>query len=545
MLTTLPEYLDLILKLDRPQTNLFKADKFLDFLKRKDISINKDDLEYYDKKDVIRPILRLHKPLSNEWPLRYSTVDISICGLKEYYKMGLAEFPVADDFQPWKNYIDDHEEKVLQFYHPFQLISIRFSILDNYIPLRATSLESSNPENFKSLMDRLKHQSSKLMEASYKRSKEVIPKTGLLMLLGEIYGPLVKRMRIQHDISNLYKWYKWTSNKFSPKEILEFTGMSIEDIKGLYDYLCERAYHIDPLGNWFPLLQLMKVSAIGKLEGKALLSQDYYTLAYVLSNFIYQLTGEKMLDPDDMNDGTMGVWKKKIYGDPFDYDSRKTRNIILDNYLANRPFRLILVVEGDTEETIINLILEALAIDPDRDGFIIHNLRGQSNIKINLGTIYYLASKDFIDVFTILDNDHEADEIITRFNIGTERYHKWERDFEYDNFGVEAVVKYVNFELKQRGLRQISKNEVEKELSDTNKAMMNIVDILIARENRMKYEISKKLMCKSLILDRVTEIKEARKREKNWEPWFPIEHILKKVFGIFPELSFASTTVFG
>jgi hypothetical protein len=320
------------------------------------------------------------------------------------------------------------------------------------------------------------------MEASYKRSKEVIPKTGLLMLLGEIYGPLVKRMRIQHDISNLYKWYKWTSNKFSPKEILEFTGMSIEDIKGLYDYLCERAYHIDPLGNWFPLLQLMKVSAIGKLEGKALLSQDYYTLAYVLSNFIYQLTGEKMLDPDDMNDGTMGVWKKKIYGDPFDYDSRKTRNIILDNYLANRPFRLILVVEGDTEETIINLILEALAIDPDRDGFIIHNLRGQSNIKINLGTIYYLASKDFIDVFTILDNDHEADEIITRFNIGTERYHKWERDFEYDNFGVEAVVKYVNFELKQRGLRQISKNEVEKELSDTNKAMMNIVDILIARE---------------------------------------------------------------
>ena len=40
------------------------------------------------------------------------------------------------------------------------------------------------------------------------------------------------------------------------------------------------------------------------------------------------------------------------------------------------------MVEGDTEETIINLILESLAIDPDRDGFIIHNLVGQSNIKI-------------------------------------------------------------------------------------------------------------------------------------------------------------------
>ena len=111
------------------------------------------------------------------------------------------------------------------------------------------------------------------------------------------------------------------------------------------------------------------------------------------------------------------------------------------------------MVEGDTEETIINLILDALAIDPDRDGFIIHNLEGQSNININLGTIYYLASRDFIDVFTILDNDHEANEIITRYNIDTERYHKWKRDFEYDNFGVEAVIKYVNFEPETKGFK--------------------------------------------------------------------------------------------
>lgn len=321
--------------------------------------------------------------------------------------------------------------------------------------------------------------------------------------------------------------------------------MSIEDLKGLYNYLCGRGYFIDPLENWFPLLQLMKRSAIGKLEGKALLSQDYYALAYMLSNFIYQLTGEKMLDPDDMNDGISGEWKKRIYGDPFDYNSRKTRNIILDNYFASRPFRLILVVEGNTEETIINLILKALAIDPDRDGFIIHNLEGQPNIKINLGTIYYLARKDFIDVFTILDNDREANEIISKYNIDIERHHKWERDFEYDNFGVEAVVKYVNCELKQKGLKQISKNEVEKEISGTDKVMMNIIKILIQRENKVEYEINKKLMCKSLILDRITEIKEARIRGKNWEPKLPIEYILKKVFGIFPELSFVSTTIFG
>ena len=75
--------------------------------------------------------------------------------------------------------------------------------------------------------------------------------------------------------------------------------------------------------------------------------------------------------------------------------------------------------------------------------------------------------------------------------------------------------------------------------------MMNIIDILIKRENGTKYKISKKSMCKSLILGRVKEIEEARKRGKNWEPKLPIEHVLKNVFGIFPELSFASTAIFG
>lgn len=545
MLNTLPEYLDLILKLDHPQTNVIKADKFLEYLKRRDLSITKDDLEYYDKKDIIRPVLRLYKPPSKEEPSSYSIVNISIYSLKEYYKLGLAEFPVTGDFQPWKNHINNHKEKVLQFYHPFQLITFRHSVMNDFITLKAGNLESIGHQISKNFIDKLKQQSSKLIDESYKRSKEIIPKIGLLMLLGEVYGPLIKRMRTQHDISNMYKFYRWTNDKFSLQKILEYTGMSIEDIKALYKYLCGRGFYIDPLANWFPLLQLIKKSAIGKLEGKALLSQDYYTLAYMISNFIYELTGEKMLDPDDTNNGTRGEWKKKIYDNPFDYDSRKTRNNILDNYLSSRPFRLILVVEGDTEETIINLILEALAIDPDRDGFIIHNLEGQSNIKINLGTIYYLANKDFIDVFTILDNDHDADEIITEYSIDTERYHKWDRDFEYDNFGVEATVKYVNYELKQMNLKQLSKNKVEKELSSSNKAMMNIIEILIARENRIKYEISKKSMCKSLILDRVTEIKEARMRGEKWEPWLPIEHALKKVFGMFPELSFASTTVFG
>jgi hypothetical protein len=141
-----------------------------------------------------------------------------------------------------------------------------------------------------------------------------------------------------------------------------------------------------------------------------------------------------------------------------------------------------------------------------------------------------------------LDNDQEADRIIKEYNIDKARYHKQNRDFEYDNFGVDTVVNYVNSVLKYKGLKQIEKNEVEKELSSTNNALMNrINNIIIPKENKRKYEIAKKSMCKDLIANRIKEIEieTERKSGKNWKPSLPIEYILKKVFEISPEVSFA------
>jgi hypothetical protein len=539
MLTTISEYIKLVLDSEFPQTNLLDAGQFVDYLRKREILITKDDLEYYDKREIIRPVLRLYKPLSRQGPLKYSMIDTSIFGLKQYYTMGLVKFPVSGDFQPWSNYFDKIEEKVLQFYHPFQFVAIRLLTMGNNIILKPSNLESFDVDNCQNTVERLKQLSSKLVDGSYNRSKEIIPKIGLLILLDEAYGPYVKSMKIENDLSDLDKWSRWRTDEFSLQSNLEKTGMTVNDVKELYDYLCISGYSIDPLKNWFMLLQLMKLSSIRKLYGKALLAQDYYSLAYMLHFFIYDLTKEKIPDPDDINDNTRGEWKKEIYSNPFDYDSRKTRNIILDSYLSSRSFRLILVLEGKTEEIVVNLILEALAINPDRDGFIIHNLEGQPNMKINLGTIYYLANKDFIDVFTILDNDQEAEEIIRKYNINKERYHKWNKDFEYDNFGLCAITDYVNSMLKQKGLNQISKDEVEKEITTTDNVLTTIINNLISKENRKKFKLSKVSMCQDLVADRIKEITSARESGNNWKPQLPIEHVLKKIFEIFPEISFA------
>jgi hypothetical protein len=68
-------------------------------------------------------------------------------------------------------------------------------------------------------------------------------------------------------------------------------------------------------------------------------------------------------------------------------------------------------------------------------------------------------------------------------------------------------VNYINSVLKRKGLKQIEKSEVEKGLSSKNNALMNIINnIIIPRENKRKYEIDKKSMCKDLIANTLLKI---------------------------------------
>jgi hypothetical protein len=94
----------------------------------------------------------------------------------------------------------------------------------------------------------------------------------------------------------------------------------------------------------------------------------------MLSQFIYELTGEKMYEPDDVMDSNgHGQWKYHIYGDPFDYTTTKTQKKILDAFLIDRLFRAGIIFEGDTEQAAIESILNALRIDKQRDGFFLYS----------------------------------------------------------------------------------------------------------------------------------------------------------------------------
>jgi len=76
------------------------------------------------------------------------------------------------------------------------------------------------------------------------------------------------------------------------------------------------------------------------------------------------LTREKIPDPDDLLDGSKGRWKPYLYGKPFDYQSKQTRMRIRDKFLVDRRYRIAVIYEGETEHAVIEMIFDALEIDP-------------------------------------------------------------------------------------------------------------------------------------------------------------------------------------
>jgi hypothetical protein len=57
---------------------------------------------------------------------------------------------------------------------------------------------------------------------------------------------------------------------------------------------------------------------------------------------------------------------------------------IRDRFFKDRPYRVAIIFEGHSEEKAIRMILEALYIDEKRDGIMLHNAKGRSNMEANL-----------------------------------------------------------------------------------------------------------------------------------------------------------------
>jgi Overcoming lysogenization defect protein-like, TOPRIM domain len=212
------------------------------------------------------------------------------------------------------------------------------------------------------------------------------------------------------------------------------------------------------------LQQLVKTSRRYQLTNHALLAQEYYAYLFMLANFIYDLSGNKVPDPEYVLDSQKGKWKGEIFGKPFDYTTKRTQNQILNYFLWDRPFELVLVVEGQTEEKVIELILEARDVDLEKDGFFVYNIEGVDYI-LHLKPLFRVSQLIDISIFAMVDNDKDIDKTITKMKESAKELgytkeimiRKWDRDFETENFGIDKVIEKVNQILDKKGYNNVNK----------------------------------------------------------------------------------------
>jgi hypothetical protein len=213
---------------------------------------------------------------------------------------------------------------------------------------------------------------------------------------------------------------------------------------------------------------------------------------------------------------------------------------IRDRFFKDRPYRVAIIFEGHSEKKAIRMILEALYIDEKRDGILLHNAKGRSNMEANLESLFDFTKKNDIDVFEIVDREKASIGMLEahkrRGLIREGMFHIWEKDFEYDNFGTAKVVEKVNVFLQVKGHEEgITVEEVESRMRDKDSVLMNAVSTITNSKFEMKLDkiVGKPELTKELMQDRIAKIRKERDNGE-WMPELEIEKVLKRIFDIIP-----------
>ena len=536
MSNDLTEYTKALLTCKFPQFSLLTTDNFIRYLGYREIGVYREELEYFEKMGIMLPVMRLYRHKTNDRHMKYAGMITDAYSLQRDFADGIVSLPTVDTFKPWKEYKDGYEETAFTFYHPYQIVPLHYLLGWMQFRLSASSIlnEKEPAKAYKTMKDCMETSISGIQKAMPMRNKRV----GLLMLLQEAYRTLVDgKFRSNFmEIDDYEKWVKWRKYEFFPPDILKKAIMGKDEVRNLYEHIAASAQTTDPISKWYVFTRLISRDKKRDLKGRALLAQDYYDMACMLAYFLKDLK-EEVTEPDDLMGGIKGSWKTSRYGDPFDYSRPEVRKAILDEYLQEPSPRLIILCEGETEETVINQILEALHWDTRRQGLTLINYRkmGELDLVANMISRLGSAKRQSVPVFVISDNDsHIKDRIEHLVSIGKLKcgmYEIWNGDFEQDNFGISKVLAIVNNKLQEQGMGTLTADEVGIE-TRKGKVLMRAIGSVCNSKFCRKLDdiISKKEIARILMAQRIEEIRKEF-GEGGWKPTLPIEKALHRAIG--------------
>jgi hypothetical protein len=274
----------------------------------------------------------------------------------------------------------------------------------------------------------------------------------VLLRLQSRYGPSVKGTLIKSTV-NLVR-HPQTGEYVDPSEleppfdargVLDELGLTLEAVKAVHQRVASHGIVMggdDPLRYWHMLIRMAPAKQRAKLRGRARRAQDAYDAAEMLRRFYYDLTGELLLNPDEIFDLSDKSWKKRLFG-KWPTFSYTRADLAVELRLRDlHPHQVHIVVEGETEEIVCRRVLEKVAGMPLNDlGVSIQRLFGVGNMRREM-----LRAMKTFPRFLVFVADREGDmarevEGLKRDGVlADEATYLWDTSFEEANFSDEEYV---------------------------------------------------------------------------------------------------------
>ena len=263
-------------------------------------------------------------------------------------------------------------------------------------------------------------------------------------------------------VSSISSWDSWLSvgdrhwdwreeaRRWDPERAKSLFDLTPERLAHAYDTLAGGQSWLDPLANWYPLVQFVPIDERRRLKGEALLAETLREGALMLRSLYLDLYREELPPPNEVR-GTVITHMPEL---EVRKDVRRHLEFVVNRYGLNPRPKLVLFLEGESEERIISTLFEEyFGFPASRVWIEIINVRGvdtatggwKDSYAAILRLVDYLHHHQTL-TFIVLDNENKAKRLKQAassfrsiFGHRTratrpEYIRVWKRSFEFDNF---------------------------------------------------------------------------------------------------------------
>ena len=436
---------------------LCRADEFARFCRDRDMNIDRERLLRFERLGIFSPVFRVRTSADDS----EEVFRIPVQEGNNWFDKGLAWDTTRI---PMNHEIPAREDRTHQAYYSiFQIDWLRcvLSEMTRQVCLDLHLEDSSSTEKLSSRHDDWVEEARQIVQTSQSHSYR--PSIALLCqyISNRYYSQALGDQRMnrvggfswwdQWLIVDAHRWdWEEEARKWDPKSAETLFQLTPQKLKHAYEMLARGQSFIDPLANWYPLVQFASIDKRRKLKGPALQAETLREGALMLRLLYTDLYEEELPPPNEVSTTVIIPMPEREVRK----DARRYLEFVVNDYGLNPRPKLVLLVEGDSEERMIKrLFVELFGFPVDRVWIELVNIRGVDNATGGKND-HYSAILRLVDyhhhhqtlVMILLDNENHAAKLKQaaatakstyghRARITRPEYIRvWDRSLEFDNF---------------------------------------------------------------------------------------------------------------